>query len=386
METVEIKTLNDIVDVEEPVVEIKKNGSFELTEEQKQKILDAWNNASKTSPPSLKDLVVAALGTEFDGRSLEAKSVKSFLASRDIKAKPSYIYESKTGSILLSEANKEFIYNNFLAMNALEMSKTIFNKQNLTAMSAECRIVQAYIKTLPSNRAGTESEALDKWKPPKTQEQAIFRVNKYVLNGLNKDKLTPKQNRDIESMIRFLHTLRLNIILNNYSDGQDRDLFESSFVRFTYDKNDLTEEEVDQYISVCNDIVNHTKMQREVDNLASIRDAISEDPDGRLSMSIVEALGGLYGEMDNNLKRQQKSLESLNGKRDERMKNKVKEHQSLVTLVEAWKQKEQRDKMIRLSLLKRKIREKAVDELESMEGVKASVFGITREELLLDEV
>ena len=88
METVEIKTLNDIVDVEEPLAEIKKNGPFELTEEQKQKILDAWNNASKTSPPSLKDLVVAALGSEFDGRSLEAKSVKSFLASRDIKAKP----------------------------------------------------------------------------------------------------------------------------------------------------------------------------------------------------------------------------------------------------------------------------------------------------------
>ena len=355
-----------------------------LTPEQQEKILKAWNDSPKESPPSLKDLVVLIFGGGFDGRSNEGRTIKAFLAIKNIKAKPSNVYEPKVLSLNLSEQQKEFIYNNATLMSPVEIAKILFKDESLSHLSAEARLVSAYIRTLPSHIEPTED--IKSWKPPKTSEQVVARINKYVLNGIDKSNINPKQQRDIDALMKFLHIHRLNIIINNYENERDRELFESSFVRFTYDKNDLTEEEVDQYISVCTDIVQHTRMQTELDNLTAIRDEITEDPDGKLSMSIVEALGKLYGEMDSNLKRQQKALETLNGKRNDRIKNKVKENASLISLVESWRNKTQRDKMIRLAEIKKTAREKEIDRIENMESVKASIFGISKEELLLDEL
>ena len=45
-----------------------------------------------------------------------------------------------------------------------------------------------------------------------------------------------------------MHTFRFLHQIGTYNIETDRELFESSFVRYTWDKPDLTQEEVDQYI------------------------------------------------------------------------------------------------------------------------------------------
>jgi len=57
-----------------------------LTEEQKAKILEEWNSREE-NPPSLLELIRLTFPDKpnIDGRSKEGRSVKDFLASRDLK-------------------------------------------------------------------------------------------------------------------------------------------------------------------------------------------------------------------------------------------------------------------------------------------------------------
>ena len=59
----------------------------ELTEEQKQSILNEWNSRPD-SPPSLLELIKIAFPNQnLDGRTKEGRSVKEFLSTRSIKAR-----------------------------------------------------------------------------------------------------------------------------------------------------------------------------------------------------------------------------------------------------------------------------------------------------------
>ena len=355
-----------------------------LTPEQEASVLNAWNTAPKGTAAALKDLVRAAFGEGFDGRSEQGKAVKEFLASKNLKAKAAQEYTPKSTYIILSDSHKEYIKNNFdKEQSPLEMAKVIFNNSHLVELSAECRMVKAYIATFASP---SDDGNLKAYRPPKTPEAAINKINEYSFNAIDKEKLLPNQPTNFKALIKFLHTYRFVLTINGYSKEEERQLFESSFIRFTHDKPDLTEEEVDLYINVCIDIVNYTRMQGEVNNLSLIRDQVTEDSDGKIAMSIVEAITSLYGEMDNNFKRQGKSLETLNGKRNDRMKNRVKENASIISLVEAWKNEEQRKKMIKLAEVERKKLECEVDRTGSLEAVKASIWGVSKEEIVDGEL
>jgi hypothetical protein len=119
----------------------------------------------------------------------------------------------------------------------------------------------------------------------------IQRINRYVLDGIDEKKVSPKQKRDIKSIIGYLHTFRFSHQINSYNGNTDRELFESSFVRYTYDKNDLTQEEVDQYILLAAEVVIASSIQERVERLQNMLDDTADDTEGRrISMSLVEAI------------------------------------------------------------------------------------------------
>ena len=56
----------------------------------------------------------------------------------------------------------------------------------------------------------------------------------------------------------------------------DRELFEGSYVRYVWIKDDLQQEELDLYINLCTDIVNLTNMQVELNDLIAMRTQCAE--------------------------------------------------------------------------------------------------------------
>lgn len=361
-----------------------------LDQEHQDAIVNEWNNR-KTNPPSLKELVCLAFPDIEeklqDGRSKYGKCVKSFLASKNIKARAAHEYKGRD-DVSLSQEMKEYIDNNGHAMTDVDIAKIIFDDPTLTNLHKEARLVAEYRKE--NNIEQTLVPAplsnnvpVEDYKPPKTMNLAITKVNKYLLDAINKEKITAKQKLQVQSLIGYLHTYRFLHQINSYESLNDRELFESSFIRYTHDKEDLTQEEVDQYIVLSSEVVIASNIQRRVEHLQTLLDEAAQDTEGRrISMSLVEAIGKAQNDYHQSVNRQQKLLESLKEKRSDRLKNQIKENASIINLVQLWKEEESREKLIKLAELRKQVVSDEVERLSSMDEVKARILGLSEDEAL----
>lgn len=355
----------------------------QLTDEQKAKVLTEWD-ARPNDPPSLNDLVRAAfpeLG-DVDGRSKEGRAIKALLASKQIKARGAQEYVPKEKSNLTDE-QKEYISNNAVTMKAVELARAIFKNDALTNLNQETRTVNAYLKTLDGKviYGNTEEVPESDYRPPKTFDRALLKVNKYVHEGIDKDKVSAKQKKDLSALIGHLHTYRFLHQINTYTEQTDRELFESSFIRYTYDKADLTQEEIDQYIVLATEVVISSNIQRAI-QLVQRQIESEVETVGKIPMSLIEASNTARTEYNQSVNRQQKLLGDLKVKRSERVGKQVKENASILNLVEMWKDEETRHKMIKLAELQKKSVAQEIDRLSSMDEIKCKIMGLSSDEAL----
>lgn len=357
-----------------------------LSVDRQNAIINEWNASKK--PPSLKDLVVLAfpdISEELqDGRSKYGKCVKAFLSSVDLSPKKAHEYEKK--EIELTEEHKEFIGNNVSTMRGHEMAKVLFKDHTLNNLSAEARAINEYIKTLPTQATvydPSSSEELGEYKPLKTFDKALTRINKYVHEAINRKEISAHVKKGVNSLIGYMHTYRFLHIINNYDSITDRDLFESSFIRYTYDKSDLTQEEVDQYIVLSAEVVISSTIQRRVEHLQGLLDQTADQTDGaRISMSLVESINTAQNEYNQCVNRQQKLLNDLKEKRSDRLKNQIKENASILNLVQLWKEEDSRKKLIKFAEMKKENLSKEVDRFENMDDVKCRILGVSKNEAI----
>lgn len=361
---------------------LEKSWQIILSPEEKVRILGLVNS-NPTNIPSIKELTNIVFPNKgLDGRSNEAKSIKEYLATLNIKTKSSFD-PKYTKTINLTDEQKLYIRNNATTMSITEMGRALFNKENICRINLEYKLIQEFLNTNKikpfelNQQINTNGERFI----PKTLDQAARRVNKYARNAIdikNVKKDTRLQNC-LQSLIKYCHTPRYGLLMNTLADGIDVDLFESSFIRYTWDKPDLMEEEVDTYLNLCCDIVNYTKMQREVERLVEMRDQCLDDSEGRrLSMGLVAAMGELYKEMDNNQKRQNAALKALNGTRNERMEGQ-RTKASFAHIVEAWREKQKRDRMLAIADRRRQINKEEVNRLDTLDSLKIEIFGLNQE-------
>jgi hypothetical protein len=361
--------------------------SVTITPEQQSLILDKWNEGGSKNPPSLNELIRVAFPDveNADGRTKEGRAVRAFLSSKDIAPRSLHDYVPKKKLKLTSE-HKEYIENNAMMMKGFEIARIIFDDPSLSHVSQEARTVNDYIKTLDfSDDSFNEEQGIvrDDYKPPKTFDKTLHRINKYILEGIDKNKITARQRNEINCLIGYLSVFRFNHQINSYDDTTSRELFESSFIRYTYDKSDLTQEEVDQYIVLSGEVVISANIQRRVEHLQRLLDDVANDPEGaRISMSLVEAINTAQNEYNQCVNRQHKLLGDLKQKRSDKMAKKIHANASILNLVEAWKDEESRKKMIQLAQLQKASLEKEIDNLTTMDELKSRILGLSRDEAL----
>lgn len=360
-----------------------------LNEEQQLKILNEWNSRPE-NPPSLKELTKLAFAglEEADGRSEEGRLVKQFLATRQIKARGSQEYQAKE-KIELSGEQKEFVKNNMATMSFVEMARIIFANEKITNLSQEAKAVNDLLKdALPQKPfENPEENVSQEYRPPRTDEKAIARINKFVgrpdVPTIDKEKITPRQRKEIQSLLGYLHTYRFIHQMNSYPSQTERDLFESSFVRYTNDKSDLTQEEVDQYIVLSTEVVISSNIQARVSRLQILLDDTANDSEGRrISMSLVEAINIAQTEYHQSVSRQQKLLDDLKEKRSDRLKKEIKENASILNLVQLWKDEESRVKLIKLGELRKLSIKNEIERLTTMDEIKGKILGLNEDEAL----
>ena len=188
----------------------------------------------------------------------------------------------------------------------------------------------------------------------------------------------------MEALINYLHTFRFIKQMNTYDSQDDRTLCEDAFIRYTYDKPDLNQEEVDQYIELSNQVVQGFKVLRRSERMQFALEQITgNDPETmKVSMGLVEAIGKASTEYDQCIKRQQKLLEDLKEKRSTRLSKQIKETASILNLVQLWRDEEERIKMIKYAEIEQQAIAQEVEKLTSMEEIKARIFGLDKNEIL----
>lgn len=376
---------NIIEELKLPLIWTDSSGKkkVELTVEMQEKIIARWNDKAQ-NPPSIAELIKLCYGVEEDARSGFGKCVKLFLKNRGEKVPQTYLYQKKD-AIQLSDDDKSLISNHVSSMTFVEIARLIFNNPDLNNLSKESVAVKEYIeKEIPDKLIYGNFNDVPQgaYNPPKTDVQALARINKYVDAAcLVKEKLSNQQIKCVKTLISYLHTHRLLAQIGTYDTSSDIELFESTFIRQTWDKPDLTQSDIDKVVIYCTEVVISKVILRRINQFERVQDQQMNENNGKISMTLVEAIGGLRNEYNQCVERQRKILNEIETERSKRL-NKNKGDVSILDLVQYVKEEENRTEMLRLGNLRKESLKKEGQRLSSLPDQIARIFGWNEDEFL----
>ena len=393
--------------------EFISDSAFILTVDQENLIVNRWHDKEK-SPPSLKELFgLLWPSEEYIASSLRTKAIKKFLTtsaairSKIVKAeelpKPPPIEESQSNQILIKEIPKtsnvldEADPESDLGDVQLTDSQKIYISENRSLGEAKLtstlfgalsthphvkKLVREYIRTLPMDLYGRGSgkNAVLAYNPPKTISEAAELVNRAVFQAINLTKLQKdmQTQEKLSSLIKFLHTFRFALTYEESCQNDvEKALFETSFVKYVWDKPDLSEEEIDLYINLCLDTVSLRRIEQDESFMKDLRTSNSDN--SKISMSIVESLANLRQEKEDISSRQFKLINNLQGKRADRIDSFNKANASVLQLVAAWRDAEKRERLIKLGNERKALVKSEIEKIDSMELFKAEMWGVNPE-------
>jgi hypothetical protein len=366
-----------------------------LYDEQKQRIRDCL---ALNPDATLTEITSYAYNDDkIDSRSKEGRLVKQFLLDNKIEYKNKSVIQRER--ISLTEEQKEFIKNHYKEQNYIDLAKTLFNNERLTHVTLECREVNNYIQELQKNDPDAPKDQLDNtvyipsergadstsgtYFPPRRTDQTVFRINKYLNIGWSADTLKASQQKMVDMLQRYLNTFSFCYQINTYKTNNDRQLFEDSFIRYTYDKPDLSQEELDQFIVLCTEVVTAATILQQVEDLRDMLRNSTSDGEGRnIKMQLNEAISNLQTEYNQCRARQQKLYKSLVDDRSKRIAQRQDENASILNLVQAWKDEERRKGILVLAEAQKKNLHEEAKRLSSMDELKAVIRGINTDEMV----
>lgn len=369
--------IEDLIDKEEKEVIIISTENIELSDVQKQILLKLWRESPKDKPPKIKELVEILFPKQnLDGKSKQARVIKEFLAQYN--AIPDTNVHKTVGPYVLTEAEKDFIRNHIGPLTPLEITRKLFSNDKLMPLSKEFRAIKKYIDDNNINQIANTVEGIEQtedfdYETPKNYSECLKVVNKYNNNVLAIQDISEKQKRGVHMLRTFLNSHRFIAALNKFRSTEDKHLFLSEFVRATYDKPDLTVDEVNLYISLCASYPLELSALGEKEILNQKLE--DEASNGRISTNTIEALTAKTEEYHEYQSKQQKLIKELNGSRATRINNQVAANQSVMVLVEYWMEEKKREKMLKHADTMRKALKETAQEILTMDSIKAEIYG-----------
>ena len=355
-----------------------------LTEEQKQFILD---NFDKISLIELTRRV--ADDPSIDGRSSWGRVVRTFLADNEKEYKTTKF--EKAEEVILTEEQKLFCRNNYKTMTKpLEAARILFKDPQMTALYLEAKAVYKYYESIDPTSIPKEDRIVEdvEYKPPISISRIVPRINKYYIKNvgtnsqfLDRDNLRPEEKKCCQALLDSMNVEKFIQQCSKYYKAADRELFESTFVRFCYDKPDLLPEEVDTYISACAETVTISKIDRLIESMENQLETMldgSSDDGKKLSVTFVEAIKNQRDQLDKSKKHYKSLMENLTGSRAKRLENKQSDAATVLNLVEAVKSEEHRIALIKIAEKQKLLEADEVDILSNMDSVTALIAGLSK--------
>jgi hypothetical protein len=239
---------------------------------------------------------------------------------------------------------------------------------------AEIRSVNPDI--LPSQDSG----ALSSYISPKSSSRIVKKINDATGLGLDEPKINRQKQICVEKLRVNLSNSRFLKIINNYLNEEDRVLFEHEFIRLTWDKPDLTADEINLYLNVCKEVINLEVVSAHLNKLNDMFDVADEQQEMSIRLAeIIKAKSSEYHQCETRIENLTKKLQ---GDRGERMKKMQKENASFLSIVQLFQEEEERKTMMRIAEMQKLAIKQEADRLEGMAEWKARVLGISKDDVL----
>jgi hypothetical protein len=315
-----------------------------------------------------------------DGRTTEGKLIRAFLVQNNLKYKTTK--HIKVDSVEFSESNKHFIIESAKqGMSSFAIAELLFPDKEIKKLGAEQRAVLEHIRTVNEDFVPSqESGLLTSYSPPKSYTRLIKKIFDSTGFQLEENKLGRSQKNCLDKLCINLSNSRFVKIMNNYTDKNDRLLFEEEFTRLTWDKPDLTADEINLYMNVCKEIINLETISKHLNKLNDLFDQAEDQNEMTVKLAeIIKAKSGEYHQCEGRIEALTKKLQ---GDRSERMKNRQRENASILSLVQMFQEEEERKNMIRIAEMQKELVSKEAENLEGMAAFKARVLGISKEDVI----
>ena len=312
---------------------------------------------------------------ELDGRSKEGMAIRAFLASSKISYKTSK-YE-KVGDLPLTDGQKEFIEQQAkLGTSAFKIAELVFTDKAVFPMGSEHRTVANYIRDSGcENNADNDNATFVRYQVPRSIERIVNKINEATGEKLDKDRLSRHHKMCCEKLSINLANSRFQKIINCYTSADDRNIFEQEFIRMTWDKPDLTADEVNLYMNVCKEIINLETTSRHLDKLNKMFEETQEQ--NEMSIRLAEIIKAKSGEYHQCERRVESLIKKLQGDRAGRISARHKENASILSIVQLFQDEEERANMIKIAEMQKALVADEANKMETMVEWKARILGIS---------
>lgn len=312
---------------------------------------------------------------KLDGRSKQGIAIRSFLASNKISYKTSK-YE-KAADIQFTDSQKEFIIDQTaIGLSAVRIAELLFPDRRIVNLGVEQRAVANFVRTANvEGQLESETAIGVKYLVPRSVERVVNKINQATGEKIDKEKLSRQHKMCIEKLTIHLANSRFQKIINCYTSQEDRDIFEEEFIRMTWDKPDLTADEVNLYMNVCKEIINLETTSRHLDKLNKMFEDTQEQNEMSIRLAeIIKAKSGEYHQCEG---RVESLIKKLQGDRSGRINAKQKENASILAIVQLFQDEEERANMIKIAEMQKTLVREEAGKLESMVEWKARILGIS---------
>lgn len=348
-----------------------------LTEEQKEKIKKAYRKST-----DLNEIVREVFDNpDIDGRSKEGRLVRSYMIEVGLKFKTKN--RAKKESIELSASQKDFILQQAKeGMSSLGIAELLFPEKEVKPLSLEQRAVFAFISEINPDYIPSQDNniGLSSYVAPKATSRILKKINDATGNEFEEEKLNRQLKICVDKLGINLNNSRFLKIVNNFTSRDDRDLFEQEFIRLTWDKPDLTSDEINLYMNVCKEIINLEVISKHLNKLNDLFDTASDQEEMTMRLAeIIKTKSSEYHQCETRIENLTKKLQ---GDRATRMQSKQKENASIIALVQYFQDEEERANMVKIAEMQKALVKEEAQRLEGMAEWKSRILGISIEDVL----
>lgn len=340
-----------------------------LTKEQKDFLTE-----NQKSNLSLIELTQKCFSNDsLDGRCKEGRLVRQFLIDNGIKFATSKV--EKKESIVFTKKQKDFIIDEATSgLSSLKIAAILFPDTQVKSLGLEQRAVLEILREInPDIVPSQDVGLLNSYIGPKSSSRIIKKINDSTGSNIEEGKVNRQFQIRIDRLGINLNNSRFIRVMNNYLSRDDRELFEQEFVRLTWDKPDLTADEINLYLNVCKEIINLEVVSKHLNKLNELFDEANDQSDmtNRLS-EIIKSKSSEYHQCETRIENLTKKLQ---GDRAERMKNRSKESASILSIVQLFQEEEERKNMVRIAEMQKALVKDEAVRLEGMAEWKARILG-----------